>query len=117
MKLAIVGSTNLGQHPAAVALIERLLDQHQPTLVISGGAPGIDTLAEQAALRRGIPTSIHRPKAKGWPYYKARNLKIAEECEHLVRIVASTSKTYGSGWTRDQAVKLGKTTEEHLIRV
>ncbi len=117
MKIAIVGSTSLAGNLQAAALIGRLLDLYRPTLVISGGAPGIDTLAEEAALRRGIPVSIHRPRAKGWPYFKERNLKIAEECDHLIRIAASTSKTYGSGWTRDQARKMGKSTEEHVIQL
>lgn len=117
MKLAIVGSTSLAGNAEAVAVIERVLDQYRPTLVISGGAEGIDTMAAEAAKRRGIEPLIFLPKYRSWPYYKARNMLIVEACEALVRIVASKSKTYGSGWTRDYAVKLGKPTEEHVIRV
>lgn len=115
MKLAIVGSISLADNAEAAAIIEKVLDQYQPALVISGGAPGIDTMAEAAAKARGIPTSIHLPRASAWEFYKARNLKIAMECEHLVRIVSADSSTYGSGWTRDQAKKLGKPTEEYIV--
>lgn len=115
MKLAIVGSVNLEGHPGAAALIEGVLDQYQPTLVVSGGAKGIDTMATAAALARGIPISEHLPVGRGWPAFKARNLLIAQECDRLVRIVSSTSKTYGSGWTRDRAREMGKPTEEYII--
>src|SRR5690348_8728135 len=51
MKLAIVGSVDLAGNAEAIAHIERALDKYQPTLVISGGADGIDTMAVRAASR------------------------------------------------------------------
>ena len=115
MKLAIVGSVSLAGDPRAAALIEKLLDQYTPSCVISGGAIGIDTMAVDAAKRRGIATSVHLPTRQAWPAFKVRNLRIAEECDQLVRIAAKNAKTYGSGWTRDRAKEMGKPTEEYII--
>ena len=89
-----------------------MLEGNRPELVISGGAAGIDTMAEEVATMLGIPTRIFMPEGRGWPLYKARNLKIATECDHLWRIVSARTKTYGSGWTRDRAAEMGKPTEE-----
>ncbi len=52
-----------------------------------------------------------------WDGFKPRNIQIATACERLVRIVSTTTKTYGSGWTRDYADNLGKPTEEIIIKL
>lgn len=114
MKLAIVGSTTfpgLRSVSMARSLIEVFLFDYEPELLISGGADGVDTWAEEAADRLGIPKRIHRPKNRRWEPegYKERNLLIAQDCTHLLRIVRRDSTTYGSGWTADQATKMGKT--------
>ena len=41
--------------------------------------------------------------------------RIAEDCDELVRIADSCSRTYGSGWTRDRASTLGKPTAEYVL--
>lgn len=121
MKLAIVGSVALGQHAEAKKIIEEVLDKYQPTLVVSGGAVGIDSLAEEIATRRGIAVDIQRPEVQQWHDrgklrgYMSRNREIAERCERLVRIAWKQSKSYGSGWCRDRAKELGKPTEEYVI--
>jgi len=33
---------------------------------------------------------------------------IAADCTHLLRVAARSSRTYGSGWTADQAQRLGR---------
>lgn len=120
MKLAIVGSTSLDGNPSALQLIRQIFDRYQPTTFISGGAVGIDTMAEEEARRRGILRDIRRPRVPSWGApggFRERNQEIADRCDVLVRIVASTSKTYGSGWTRDRAAAQGKHTEEYKIHV
>lgn len=120
MKLAIVGSVSLGGNAEAAAIIESVLDQYKPAVVVSGGAPGIDTMAEVAAMRRNIEREIYHPERQQWAGpggFQERNRKIAKACDALIRIVASDSRTYGSGWTRDRAADLGKPTAEYIIQV
>lgn len=113
--LAIVGSTKF-TNPNSLVEAERLIRAAiinlQPTKVVSGGALGIDSLGVKIAKELGIPTEEFLPQNARWEPdgYKDRNLKIAANCTHLLRIVDKTSKTYGSGWTRDQATRLGKET-------
>lgn len=118
MILCIVGSVSLEGNPVAEARIEEVLDRLRPAKVISGCARGIDSMAEAAAKRRGIPFEGFPPKVKRWrDGFMPRNLRMAEECTYLVRIVSSLSRTYGSGWTRDRAKEMGKPTEEFVVEV
>lgn len=113
MRLAIVGSTNVTdeQLKVAKALVQGILLFYTPETVISGGASGIDTLAEDEALLMNLKVVIHYPLNQRWePHgFKERNLKIAEDCTHLLCIRTRQSTTYGSGWTADRAEELGKT--------
>jgi hypothetical protein len=87
------------------------LTEHQPSVLISGGAKGVDSIAEEEAVARGIPIDIKRPSLRQWNGpggFKERNARIAEACEHLVRIYDPDSGTYGSGWTADLAEKMGR---------
>jgi hypothetical protein len=114
--LAIVGSTQLAGNQHALAIIENVLDRYKPDLVVSGEAKGIDSMAKAAALRRGIAYQGYPPAVKTWDRgFKPRNMLIAQHCTHLVRIASAKAKTYGSGWTRDYAAKIGKFTEEFVI--
>lgn len=127
MRLAIVGSVRFVD-PAAPGharhLINQRIDEHRPAAIISGGAAGIDTTAEEIARLWGYSENnaekrlvIHRPKNRRWEPdgFKDRNLLIAQECTHLLAIRCRQSVTYGSGWTADQAEKLGKTVWRELL--
>lgn len=120
--LAIVGSTYLKGNKEAEDLIERMLDKYKPTKVISGGAVGIDTMGVDAAKARNIPTHHYAPDIQKWESkdgqkgFKERNTEIANNCTHLVRIISSKTNTYGSGYTRDLAIKQGKWTETFTIK-
>jgi len=115
MKLAIVGSVRLAGNKLAEEKIEEVLDKYKPDLVISGGAIGIDTMAKQAAEARGIEVLEYLPEQPKWHYYKKRNIKIAQNCDRLVRIYSNLSTTYGSGWTKNYTEEIGKKTEEYQI--
>lgn len=109
--LAIVGSVALAGNDEAPKLVAEAFDTHRPRRIVSGGAAGVDSMAEDEGKRRGFrepdTMTIHRPRGKGWAYYKARDQLIANDAECLVRIFAGTARTYGSGWTANQAEKRG----------
>lgn len=123
VKVAIVGSKDvpdsleLEVYDAAFSRLKAL----SPALFISGGAKGVDSIAAQAAAVLEIEPLIFKPSIFKWAGpggFEERNRQIAETCDHLIRIVVivpGTERTYGSGWTRDLAVELGKTVEEIII--
>lgn len=116
VRLAVVGSTVLADSPGSVKrIVLACVDIFGADCLVSGGAPGVDTLAEEVADELGLAKDIRRPKYQSWPYFKARNIEIATTCDVLVRIVSRRSRTYGSGWTRDYVAKLGKPTEEFRL--
>ena len=112
MKLAIVGSLSKHFSPDEELLvrgtIRLFLEQLRPQAIVSGGADGVDTWAEEEARRLGIEPIIFRPAGVGWKYYKPRNLLIAKEGTHFLRFWSEHSRTYGSGWTVDRARLMGK---------
>lgn len=125
MKLAVVGSQAIDRRQAEQAwvLIQGLLLLWDPDEVWSGGATGIDSVAEECAKAEGYQYDspegkhliIRRPDVKSWDPigqrgYKARNIEIVDGVNKLVRVAKREGqKTYGSGWTADYAEeKLGK---------
>jgi hypothetical protein len=134
MILAIVGSRELDedQEIGAWSLVEKYVSVYKwifPDLkVISGGAPGVDTMAEMDAItilgegrfEKYEPTPEER-KLPGFAAYKPRNIRIAEACDRLVCIQSVLSHpkigkaTYGAGWTHDYAKQIGKATSRYWV--
>jgi len=119
--LAIVGSTQFDRDPQASAIAEHHIVEAivrlQPERVVSGGARGIDSLAAQIARAYRIPVTEHLPEHPRWAPrgYKERNMRIATDCTHLLRITHPRSTTYGSGWTADRAEEMGRIVERITI--
>ena len=86
VKIAVVGSRSFRD----VKRMEEILNELLPTLdapvIVTGGAMGADTLAEQYAHARGIPCLVF--KADWDKYGRAagyiRNIKMAEEADRAV---------------------------------
>ena len=113
IRVAIIGSKIVANPETARKVIKEILDVEKPSLVISGGCQGIDTIAIEEAKKKGIKYKEFFPEIKRWNGggkigFKERNLQIAEECDILYRIYNKNTTTYGSGWTADMAEKLGK---------
>lgn len=112
MTLAIVGSRSWldGDIPEVKSIIDHAMVFLDPTGIISGGAVGVDTWAEEAAVKWGIPCSVFRPKNDRWDPqgYKERNRGIAHTCDQLLCIRSYLSTSFGSGWTADYAESIGK---------
>ena len=139
IRLVIVGSIEtawpIDKVPKVKDLIRTVFEEHwqisdvrddtpegheaPPALVIGSGespAGGVDIWVRETALELGLPFKAFPPMGRNdWPAYKARNNEMADWCTHLVRIASMDSKTYGSGWTRDQAARQGKPTREYRL--
>ncbi len=125
--LAVVGSVTFacaerGDVAVAYLVAQIVADElvwRTPDEVTSGGADGVDTWAEQTCAELGVPTpNIYRPTARRWHGpggFKERNQKIADRCTRLLAIRCAESRTYGSGWTRDEAKRQGKPTRTVTI--
>jgi hypothetical protein len=105
--LAIVGSRKLPDSVSLIhahRLIDEVIERQRPDWIISGGAPGIDTLARQVASMSHIPFHEFLPRHQRWKPegYEERNQIIADRCTRLMCIRSRLSETYGSGWTADR---------------
>ncbi len=108
MKVAIVGSRSLDVN----------IDRHIPketSLIISGGANGIDKLAEKYAKENNIPTLIIEPEyskyRKNAPL--VRNKKIVESADLIIAFWDGISN--GTKDVINQANLLGKQIIVHNI--
>lgn len=100
--MAIVGSrstqkVNIGKYVNFV-----------PSVIISGGAKGVDTQAADYAVQNGIPLIVHKPNyalhKQGAPI--RRNELIVADCDILLAFWDGKSK--GTKYTIDYARKKGK---------
>lgn len=88
MKIAIVGTTvNLTENEERdmrqyIALVLKRYSTSD-TLIISGGAKGVDTIGIEIAKGLGFETKVYYPNNIGWKYYEKRNLEIANDCDEL----------------------------------
>lgn len=108
-KLAIVGSRNapkinIGEHIGFV-----------PSVIITGGARGVDTQAAQYAVGNGIPLVVHKPNyvahLQGAPI--RRNEIIVSECDMLLAFWDGKSR--GTKYTIEYAKKKGKSVKVVLF--
>lgn len=84
----------------------------KPDVVITGAARGTDRLAAAAArwcgyAERDGTLRIFHPASYAWPDLRDRDGLLARQCTHLLRLSCRAATTYGSGWTADEAQRLG----------
>ncbi len=105
MRVAIVGSRHYKDLLAVRAYV-RLLPIED--VVVTGGAPGVDTTAEQAARRRGMIVDVYLPdyEKHGKRAPLVRNETIAATCDRMVAFHDNWSRgtLHAIGWAR----RLGK---------
>ena len=84
-------------------------------MIITGGAKGVDSLAEDFARSHGIELVVFKPDYKahlrGAPI--RRNERIAKECDALLAFWDGKSR--GTRYTINYAMKLGK--RVHVVTV
>ena len=108
MKVAIVGSRDITVNIAPFVPAEA-------TEIISGGARGVDSLAEQYAREHGIPFTLVKPEYKllGKHAPLARNVEIVKRAELVIAIWNGKSK--GTKNTIQTAKELGRQVRVYLI--
>ena len=105
MKIAVIGSRNFADYE----LLKKTLSEITGiTKVISGGAKGADSLAEQWAKENEIETVIYKPD---WAKYGrgagvVRNRLIIEDCDLCIAFWDGESK--GTKSSIDHCKKLNK---------
>lgn len=86
-RVAIVGSRNYPNREQVVDFVRQLPEE---TIVVSGGAAGVDTWAEQAARRRGLGVLVFcvaEGQPNRWSFREAaflRNARIVAESDRVV---------------------------------
>lgn len=109
MKIAIIGSRILTNVDVSKYVPDGI------TEIISGGARGIDTLAEKFADENGIPKTIIRPEysryKRGAPL--KRNEKIVETADLIIALWDGKSR--GTKYVIDYAKKLEKRVEIYIL--
>ncbi len=134
MKVAIVGTTAILSEDEQLVMkreIALVLKKYSlDTIIISGGAKGVDTFALEIAKYMGFKTQEYKPEINEWiPSngkigHKKRNLQIANDCDELYCFSVGVSqkkyycyhhkppqkhkKTAGC-WTLDKAKQMNKT--------
>lgn len=102
MRVAIVGSRNYRDLDRVRRYVASL---PKGTIVVSGGARGVDKTAERAAKECGLNVCIFYPDwEKGRGAGLARNKRIVHNCDRLVAFYDGESR--GTGFTIEYAAQL-----------
>ncbi len=95
IRLAIVGTREYSNYEE----FEKIVDQHigdigRPAFIVSGGARGIDSLAERYAKEHKINTEIYHPdwKRHGKAAALIRNTDIISNATHVLALPGPSSR-------------------------
>lgn len=137
IKVAIVGSSHLSENEEREArktcalILQDIIKREggpEHVVFVSGGARGVDTIGEEVAKQLDLSVEIYHPVEQNWDGYKARNIKIAQECDIIYSLPTKvkTEACYhcndishersGACWTLKHAISLrDKKREGHVI--
>lgn len=108
-KIGVVGN-RIGYTSGEVKAKLMELGVTKEDIIISGGAEGVDTYAQEYAQQYGLTIIIHYPDPdKPSPKrYFDRNFDIASDCEWIIAFDKGSAHGSGTQNTINHAVKLGK---------
>ena len=104
-RIAVVGSR---EYPNLEAVRQFVREQERTTVIISGGARGVDTAAVEEARRLGMPYEVHLPdwQAHGRKAGILRNHQIVKSADEVVAFWDGQSR--GTQSTIQEAKAVGK---------
>ncbi len=113
MKVAIVGSRTW---PDAERIRRYVWSLPMDTIVVTGGAKGVDSIAEATATERGLGVTVHRPDYSkgGRAAPLARNSLIVADADRVVAFWDGQSR--GTADTIGKAEKAGVELEVYRLR-
>lgn len=109
MKLAVIGSRGINDHVYIEKALSELRSRIRFTAIVSGGARGVDEIAEGWAKDSGIETIVYKPDYKTYAGNIApliRNDQIVDECDLLIAFWDGVSR--GTRYTMDRAKAANK---------
>lgn len=83
-KVAVVGSRRYPKLNHVRTFVRSLIQLAPGTVVVSGGALGVDVTAQDTAASMLSTPIVHRPKGRGAMYLFERNILIARDCDVMV---------------------------------
>ena len=109
--LAVVGSRKFNDYAKFMEIMNEHIDTTKVKSIISGGAAGVDKMAESYAFDTGIPIKVVKPDYKKYadkPKFApiARNRIIAETCDAMIAFYYDDSN--GTKDAMNHAIKCGK---------
>ena len=109
MKLAIIGSRSIDEIDLSLHIPCR------PSVIISGGAMGVDALAERYARDHKIALRVFLPDYAAFGRYAplVRNRKIVQESDEILAVWDGQSR--GTKYTIDYARSMGKTVNVVIV--
>lgn len=94
MKLAVVGSRGFNNYGLLKHKLDVIHEKRGITLIVSGGAKGADSFAEQWAKENSVPTKIFYPEwdKHGKKAGYIRNVEIVQNSDALIAFWDGVSK-------------------------
>lgn len=108
IRLGIVGGRDYEDYEKFVKLVDAYVEEIGiPDVIVSGGATGVDTMAETYAKKRGIGMIVFRPLSEdGRDAYVMRNTRIVNYSTHILAL--PTHRSTGTYDTINKAKKSGR---------
>jgi predicted Rossmann fold nucleotide-binding protein DprA/Smf involved in DNA uptake len=114
MKFAVVGSRSINDYEFIKLILDNLLSKGDS--LVSGGAIGVDQLAEKYAKENGIEIKVYLPDWATWGKAAGfiRNKKIIDNCDECIVFHDGISK--GAMHSKSLAEKQNKKIHYFLIK-
>lgn len=120
MKIAIVGSRDFNNYDYLENRCNKFIkDIKEDIIIVSGGARGVDSLAQEYAKRKGFPILIYYPKwkdSRGHFDRSAgfkRNVLIVDNSD--ITLAFWDGESLGTRYTIDLATKKGKKVKVYKV--